>query len=92
MRRRNTEIEIIEILLAAAIVVLTVVLAFRASRLTVLYPIVFGLSAVLSALYALEGVLYNRNRVMKKRRIIVFGIISVLLVALTALSVKAILR
>ena len=86
MRRRNFELEIIEIILAAAIVVLAVILCFRASTLTVLFPITFGLAAILSALYGLEGIFYNRNRIVKKNRVIVFGILSAILIILTVLS------
>ena len=92
MRRRNTEVEIIEILLAAAIIILTVILMFRASSLSPLYPVIFGLAALLSLLYAFEGTLYNKNRVIKKRRLIVFGIISLALIALTVISAIAISR
>ena len=86
MRRRNYELEVIEILLAIAVIVLAVILCFKSASLTILYPITFGLAAVLAALYALEGILYNRNRIVKKNRVIVFGILTALLLFLTVFS------
>lgn len=92
MRRRNYELEILEIILAVSVIVLAIILCFRSASLTVLYPITFGLAAVLSALYALEGILYNRNRIVKKNRVIVFGLITVLLLILTVLSAVTVFR
>ncbi len=92
MRKRNYAFETVQVLLAIAIIVLTVLLFFRASELTVLYPVIFGLSALLSAIYALEGILYNRNRVMKKSRLFVFGILAVLLAVLTCFSYKTVIQ
>jgi len=86
LRRRNYELEVIEILLAIAVIVLAVILCFKSASLTILYPITFGLAAVLAALYALEGILYNRNRIVKKNRVIVFGILTALLLFLTVFS------
>ena len=91
MRRRHYEFEMIEIALALAIVVLAVILFFRSGSLTILFPIVFGLGAVLSILYGLEGILYNRNRVVRKSRIVVFGIIAAVLILFTVLSAMTIL-
>ena len=92
MRRRNYKLEVIEIILAVAILVLTVILCFRSKTLTALYPVTFGLAAVLSALYALEGILYNRNRIVKKNRVIAFGIVTVALVFLTVISALTVFR
>lgn len=80
------------VLLAAAVVILTVILIFKASELTVLYPVIFGLSGLLSGIYSMEGVLYNRNRVIKRRRIWVFGIISLVLLAVMGVSIWIITR
>lgn len=84
--RRRYEFEIGQTVLSIAIVVLTVILFFRSAELTVLYPVVFGLSALLSVIYALEGILYNRNRVTKKTRLIVFGAVAAVLLLLTVVS------
>lgn len=91
MRRRNYEFEAIQILLSIAIVVLTVILFFRSAELTILFPIVFGLSCVLAILYAFEGILYNRNRVVKKSRLVLFGFLAVILGIITFISAKAVL-
>ncbi|MBO4411285.1 MAG: hypothetical protein J5794_03775 [Lachnospiraceae bacterium] len=86
MRRRNFELEVIEIILAAAVIILAVILCFRASTLSVLFPVTFALAAILSALYGLEGIFYNRNRIVKKNRVVVFGILAAILIALTVVS------
>lgn len=91
MRRRNYEIEVIQILMSIAIIIMTVILFIRSSELTVLFPVVFGMSAVLSVLYALEGVAYSRIRVIKKSRIVVFGIVALLLTGMTFVSAKIVL-
>ena len=61
MRRRSYLCEVIQVLLSAAVIVLTVVLFFRADQLSVLFPVVFGLAAVLSlffiSLAAVDGFL-----------------------------------
>ena len=92
MRRRNFELEVIEIILAVAIIVLAVILCFRSATLTVLFPITFGLAAILAALYALEGILYNRNRIVKKNRVVVFGVITVALILITVLAAMTVFR
>ena len=92
MRRRNMEVEIIEILLAAAVVIMTVVLIFQAGKRSVLYPLIFGSAAVLSFLYAFEGIFYNKNRVIRKQRLIIFLVIGAALVTLTVFSILAITR
>ena len=86
------EVEIIEILLAAAVVVMTIVLLFQAGKRSVLYPLIFGVSALLSFLYAFEGILYNKNRVIRKRRLVIFLVIGAVLVTLTVFSILAITR
>ena len=91
MRRRNYEFEIIQIVLSVAIIVLAVILFFKSNELTVLFPIVFGLSAVLSVLYALEGIAYNRNRVIKKSRVVIFGILAVLLGIATFFGIQMVI-
>ena len=84
--KRRYEFEIAQILLSLVIIVMVIILAFQFSELTILYPIVFGLSAILCVIYALEGILYNRNRVVKRTRVIVFGIVAVILVFFTVIS------
>ena len=91
-KRRSFEIEVIEILLSVAIIVLTVVLFFKSGELTILFPIEFGLAAVLSILYALEGLLYNRNRVIRKTRLIIFGILAAVLIFFTVVSAISIAK
>lgn len=92
MKRSNIEIEIIEIFLAIALAVLTVILLFRSSDLTILFPIAFGLGAILSVLYGLEGVLYNKSRVIKPARLIAFSILGALLLFFTVISAITILK
>ncbi len=89
--RRNYEIEVIQVLLSVAIVALTVILFFRSDELTILFPITFGLTTVLAAIYALEGLLFNRNRVTKRSRIVVFGLITVLMGLITYISARTVL-
>jgi len=91
MRRRNTEIEIIELILAIGEVVCTVLLFFRHNEMLILYPIIFGIAALLSLLYALEGVLYNRSRVIKKSRLILFGLLTLLMIFLAIFSSRVVL-
>ncbi len=91
-KRRSFEIEVIEILLSVAIIVLMVVLFFKSGELTILFPIEFGLAGVLSILYALEGLLYNRNRVIRKTRLIIFGILAAVLIFFTVVSAISIAK
>ena len=91
-KRRSYEIEILEILLSIAIIVIMVVLFFKSGELSVLFPIEFGLAGMLSLLYALEGVLYNRNRVVRKTRLVVFGILAAVLIFLTVVSAISIAK
>ena len=91
MRRRSYLCEVIQILLCAAVIVLTVVLFFRADQLSVLFPVVFGLAAVLSLFYAFEGVLYNRDRVVKKGRLAAFILIGLVLAFITVIAARTVL-
>ena len=72
-------------------IVLTVVLFFRADQLSVLFPVVFGLAAVLSLFYAFEGVLYNRDRVVKKGRLAAFILIGLVLAFITVIAARTVL-
>lgn len=90
MRRRNYQFEILEVILSLAVIGLSVVLFFRSSELTLLFPLVFGLAAILSLMAALEGTVFNRNRVIKKSRIVVFGILTVLLAGLAYISYRVV--
>ncbi|MBQ6679159.1 MAG: hypothetical protein IJM76_03980 [Lachnospiraceae bacterium] len=91
MRRRSYLCEVIQVLLSAAVIVLTVVLFFRADQLSVLFPVVFGLAAVLSLFYAFEGVLYNRDRVVKKGRLAAFILIGLVLAFITVIAARTVL-
>ena len=91
-KRRSFEIEILEILLSVAIVVIMVVLFFKSDELSILFPIEFGLAGLLSLLYAVEGILYNRNRVIRKTRLIIFGILAAVLIFLTVVSAISIAK
>ncbi len=91
-KRRSFEIEIIEILLSVAIVVIMVVLFFKSGELSILFPVEFGLAGLLSLLYAVEGILYNRNRVIRKTRLIIFGILAAVLIFLTVVSAISIAK
>ena len=91
MRRRSYLCEVIQVLLSAAVIVLTVVLFFRADQLSVLFPVAFGLAAVLSLFYAFEGVLYNRDRVVKKGRLAAFILIGLVLAFITVIAARTVL-
>lgn len=91
MRRRSYICEAIQLLLCAAVIVLTVLAFFRADRLSVLFPVVFGLAAVLSLFYAFEGVLYNRDRVVRKGRLIAFILIGLVLAFITVIAARTVL-
>ena len=86
MRRRNIQFEVFQVILSLGVIGLAVVLFFRSSDLTLLFPLVFGLAALLSLLSALEGTVFNRNRVIKKSRIVVFGILTLVLGGLAYMS------
>ncbi len=91
MRKRSYQYEILMVVLSAAIIVLTVLLFLRSSELTILFPVVFGLAAVLSVLSALEGIAFNKNRVVSKRRAVIFGVLALLLLVLTVVALKVVL-
>ena len=91
MRKRNYQFEILQVILSIAIIVLTVILFVRSSEMTILFPVVFGLAALLSLLCALEGTAYNRNRVVKKSRIVLFGILAAVLAVLTYVSFRVVM-
>ena len=90
--RKRYDFEIIETVLSIAIIIMAIILIFKSAELSVLYPIVFGLSAVLAVLYALEGILYNRNRVVKKTRLLIFGITAAILIVLMVVSIITIVN
>ncbi len=91
MRRRNVQFEVIQVILSAAVIVLTVFLFFRSEELTILFPMVFGTAALLCLLSALEGTVFNRNRVIRKSRMIVFGILTLVLGVLTYVSFRVVI-
>ncbi|MBR6404708.1 MAG: hypothetical protein IKS18_00765 [Lachnospiraceae bacterium] len=90
MRRRNIQFEVFQVILSLGVIGLAVVLFFRSSDLTLLFPLVFGLAALLSLLSALEGTVFNRNRVIKKSRIVVFGILTLVLGGLAYMSYRVV--
>ena len=90
--RRNYKIEALQIFMAIAIIALSVVLFFKSTELTILYPVVFGLSSLLSVIYALEGTLFNKTRVVRKSRMAVFLVVAILLAMLSFFSARTVLR
>ena len=90
MRRRNIQFEVFQVILSLGVIGLAVVLFFRSSDLTLLFPLVFGLAALLSLLSALEGTVFNRNRVIQKSRIVVFGILTLVLGGLAYMSYRVV--
>ena len=88
--RRNYTAEAVEIILALAVIALTVVLFIKSDELTILYPIVFALAAVMCVVYALEGVLFRRNRMVRKSRIILFLIAAAILLLIAWLSLRVV--
>jgi len=91
MRRRHYQYEALEIIIAAGVIGCAIALFFKARELTILYPVTFGLAAVISLLHALEGVFFGKIIVIRKSRIVVFSIIAALLLALTGISLKMVL-
>jgi len=89
--RRNYSAETLEVILALAVIVLTVFLFIRSDELTVLFPIVFGLGALMCLVYALEGTLFDKARKVKKSRGILFALAGLLLAGLTFLSLKVVM-
>lgn len=90
--RRNYRFEILEIILAAAVVLLTAVLFFKAQELSILFPITFGLATLMSFLYVFENYKYNRNRKTRRNRMIAYSIIGLLLLVLTVGSIFVVSR
>ena len=91
MRKRNYQFEILQVVLSAAVIILTVVLFFKSDELTILFPAVFAIAALLCLLAAMEGTAYNRDRVIRKSRIVLFGILTVILGILTYVSFRVVL-
>ena len=91
MRRRNYQYEALEILLALGVIGCSAALFFKARELTVLYPVPFGLAAVLSLLHALEGIFFIQITVVLKILVVVFSLIAVLLLGVMGISLKMIL-
>ena len=90
MRRRNIQFEVFQVILSLGVIGLAGVVFCRSSDLTLLFPLVFGLAALLSLLSALEGTVFNRNRVIKKSRIVVFGILTLVLGGLAYMSYRVV--
>ena len=89
--RRNYKFETVQILMCIAIIICSILAFFKASELTFLYPVIFGLAAILSGIYALEGILFNRNRVVRKARAIIFITLALFLAAVTFLSARTVM-
>ena len=89
--RRNYRVEAVQIILAAAIIVCAVILFFKSSELTILYPVVFGLSCILSVIYGLEGLVYNKSRVVRKSRVVIFLLLAVILAVLCFFAVRTVM-
>ena len=90
MRRRSYFAEILQCSLCIIIIGLTVFLFIKSETLTVLFPVVFGLGSLLSAFYAFEGVLYNRNRVVRKSRLAVYLVLAAVLALIAYLAARTI--
>ena len=88
MRRRNYQYEALEIILALGVIGCSIALFFKARELTVLYPATFGLGCILSLLPALEGIIFKKITVVRKSRVVIFGIIALVLLFLTGISLK----
>ncbi len=89
--RRNYRIEAIQIIMAVAIIVLSVVLFFKSRELSLLFPVVFGLASLLCLIYAVEGIWFNKSRVTRKSRVVVFILLAVILAAICFLSARTVL-
>ena len=92
MRRRSYICEGIQLILCLAVIVLTVILFFRADTLSILFPVDFGVAAFLSLFYAFDGILYNRDRVVRKGRLIAFILIAVVLALITVIAVRTVMK
>lgn len=91
MRRRTYEFEVIQIILSVIVIVATVFLFFKFNTHSILFPIVFSGASLLSLIHAFDGVLYNKNRVIKKSRIAGFIILSLCLAGMTYLTLRVVL-
>lgn len=91
MRRRNYQYEALEIILALGVIGCSAALFFKARELTVLYPVTFGLAGILSLLHALEGIIFKKITVVRKSRVVIFGLIALALFCLMGISLKMIL-
>lgn len=91
MRRRTYEFEVIQIILSVIVLIATIFLFFKFNTHSILFPIVFGAASLLSFIHAFEGVLYNKNRVIKKTRIAGFIILALILAGITYLSARVVL-
>lgn len=89
MHKRNFYFEIAQTVLSVAIIVLAALLLFLSETLPMLFPVLFGLAAVLCILYGLEGIAYNQNRVIKKRRLIFFIVLALIFLACAFFSIRA---
>ena len=89
--RRNYKFETVQIIMCIAIIICSIVVFFKAAELTFLYPVVFGLASLLSVIYALEGILFNRNRVVRKARAIIFFSLAVILAAVTFFAARTVM-
>ena len=89
--RRNYRMEAVQVILCISIFVITVILFTKQAELTILYPIVFGLAAILSIVYALEGIVFNKGRVTKKSRFFLFMLAALVMAAFTYFSAKTVL-
>ena len=90
--KRNYTVEVIQVILALAVIILTVVLFIKSDELTILFPIVFGLAALMCFIYAVEGIFFNKNRMVKKGRGILFAVLGICLALVTYLSGRVVLR
>ncbi len=90
--RRNYKMEALQIIMAIAIIASSVVLFFKSTELTILYPVVFGLAALLAFIYGLEGTLFNRSRVVRRSRMVLFFIAALILAGLSFFSARTVLQ
>lgn len=89
--RRHYEFSMVQAVLAIAIIVLGVTLLFNAAELTILYPTIFGVACLLAILCMIEGIIYNRNLQIKRRKGILYGLLALVLGVLTYVSLRVIL-
>ena len=88
---RNFRFTILQVICTAGIVVLTILLLFKAVDWPILFVAVFGLATVLSLLYLLETVKYNQSRKNRRKRIMLLTALSIIAGVLTAWSVITVL-